>query len=240
MLKPAVLLLALTKEKRKVGTALAIRCAKNFCEEVRATLRVIPCRGEIMFSKDCFIQDCRAALADGPGAIREIVEEAVSNSASVIAELGEPAHAGITTLFRAHDLTILQFTWAPYMVLMPHNHQMFAVIGIYCGREDNIFWHRKETTIEAASARSLGAGDVVALGRDAIHSVLNPIGKMTSAIHVYGGDFFAPDEPRSDWEYETLVERPWDVERVKMMFYEAEQRSLKMKPSALSAGLPGK
>ena len=177
-----------------------------------------------MFRKDCFIQDCRTAVAEGQRAICEIVEEAVSNGARVMAELGEPEHAGITTLYRAHDLTILQFTWAPYMVLMPHNHQMFAVIGIYSGREDNIFWRRKEMTIEAASARSLGAGDVVALGRDTIHSVLNPIGKMTSAIHVYGGDFFAPDEPRSEWDHETLVERSWDVERVKIVFREAQQR----------------
>jgi predicted metal-dependent enzyme (double-stranded beta helix superfamily) len=189
-----------------------------------------------MFSKDRFIQDCRTAVLEGPGAIREIVEEAVSDGARVMAELGEPGHAGITTLYRAHDLTILQFTWAPYMVLMPHNHQMFAVIGIYSGREDNIFWRRKEMTIEAASARSLGAGDVVALGRDTIHSVLNPISKMTSAIHIYGGDFFAPDEPRSEWEHETLVERPWDVERVKMVFREAEQRfnAVKMQSPALA------
>lgn len=177
-----------------------------------------------MFSKDRFIQDCIIGLVDGQEAICEIVEEAVSNSAKVMAELGEPERAGITTLYRANDLTILQFTWAPYMALMPHNHQMFAVIGIYSGREDNIFWRRKELTIEATSARSLGAGDVAQLGSDIIHSVLNPISKMTSAIHVYGGDFFAPNEPRSDWEHETLVERPWDVERVKMMFHDAEQR----------------
>jgi predicted metal-dependent enzyme (double-stranded beta helix superfamily) len=177
-----------------------------------------------MFSKDRFIQDCRTAVAEGQGAIREIVEEAVSNGTGVMAELGEPGHAGITPLYRAHDLTILQFTWAPYMALMPHNHQMFAVIGIYAGREDNIFWRRKETSIEAASARSLGSGDVVALGQDAIHSVTNPIGKMSAAIHVYGGDFFAPDQPRSEWEHETLAERPWDIERVKMLFLDAERR----------------
>ena len=26
------------------------------------------------------------------------------------------------------------------MTIMPHNHQMWAVIGVYTGREDNIFW----------------------------------------------------------------------------------------------------
>jgi predicted metal-dependent enzyme (double-stranded beta helix superfamily) len=94
------------------------------------------------------------------------------------------------------------------MSLMPHNHQMFSVVGIYVGREDNVVWRRKGTTIEAAAARSLGVRDVVTLGRDCIHSVVNPIGKLTRPIHVYGGDFFDPEEPRSDWDHETLVERP--------------------------------
>ena len=68
-------------------------------------------------------------------------------------------------------------------------------------------------------------GDVASLGRDTIHSVTNPIGKMTCAIHVYGGDFFAPPEPRSEWDYETLAERPWDVEGVRNNFREAEIRA---------------
>lgn len=177
-----------------------------------------------MFSKDRFIDDCRAAVAEGQGAIRELVAEAVSDGARVMSELGAPEHAGITPLHRSPELTILKFVWAPYMTLMPHNHQMFAVIGIYSGREDNIFWRRTESTIEAASARSLGVGDVAALGRDTIHSVNNPIGRMTCAIHVYGGDFFAPEAPRSEWEHETLAERPWDIDRVKSMFREAERR----------------
>lgn len=177
-----------------------------------------------MFSKDRFIADCISAVSEGQGAVREVVAEAVSDCPGVMSELGASDHAGITPLYRSPALTILKFVWAPYMVLMPHNHQMFAVIGIYSGREDNIFWRRTETTIEAASARSLGAGDVTALGRDTIHSVLNPIARMTCAIHVYGGDFFAPQEPRSEWEHETLVERPWDIDRVKSLFRDAETR----------------
>jgi len=177
-----------------------------------------------MFDKDHFIQDCINAISEGQGAIREIVEEAVSNSARVMSGLGEPEHAGIKPIYRSHDLTIINFVWAPCMSLMPHNHQMFSVVGIYSGREDNVFWRRTETTIEAAGAKSLGAGDVATLGRDIIHSVLNPIGKMTCALHVYGGDFFEPDEPRSEWNHETLIERPWDIDKVKSLFQEAEAR----------------
>ena len=177
-----------------------------------------------MFSKDRFIEDCVAALPEGQSAVREVVQAAVSDPAGVISELGEPVHAGIVPLYRSPDLTILNFAWAPSMSLMPHNHHMYAVIGIYSGREDNIFWKRNDLSIEAAGAKSLGVGDVATLGRNVIHSVLNPIGKMTTAIHVYGGDFFAPIIPRSEWDHETLRERPWDVDRVRELFREAEAR----------------
>ena len=177
-----------------------------------------------MFSRDRFTQDCLDAVADGQQALREVMVRAVSDGAAVVSELGEPVHAGINPLYRSPRLTILNFVWAPDMILMPHNHQMFAVIGVYAGREDNIFWRRKDQTIEAASARSLGAGEVAALGQETIHSVLNPLGKMSCALHVYGGDFFAPERPRSEWDHETLGERPWDVERVRRLFSEAEER----------------
>ena len=177
-----------------------------------------------MFAKDRFVQDCIDALTEGQAAIRDLVAKAVSDSLRVISELGEPEHAGITPIYRSHDLTIMNHVWAPYMTLMPHNHQMSSVVGIYSGREDNIFWRRKETTIEAAGAKSLGAGEVAMLNRDIIHSVINPIGKRTCAIHVYGGDFFDPDEPRSQWDHETLIERPWNIDQVKTVFREAEAR----------------
>ena len=106
------------------------------------------------------------------------------------------------------------------MTVMPHNHEMWAVIGIYGGREDNIFWRRikddPDGHIEAAGAKSMSTGDVTPMGKDIIHSVTNPIPKLTGAIHVYGGDFFEAE--RSEWDAESLTEQPYDIERVKAMF----------------------
>lgn len=184
-----------------------------------------------MFDKDRFIEDCIAAAAEGQGAMRELVARAVSDPAGMMSGLGEPQHAGIRPLYSSPELTILQFVWAPCMILMPHNHQMYSVVGIYSGREDNVFWRRTESRIEAASARSLGPGDVAALGRDIIHSVLNPIGKMSCAIHVYGGDFFHPPQPRSQWDHETLTEEPWNVDKVKALFGESERRFYGVAPA---------
>jgi hypothetical protein len=42
---------------------------------------------------------------------------------------------------------------------------------------------------------------------------------LTGAIHVYGGDFFATS--RSEWDPETLLERPYDVEKNLQLFERA-------------------
>ena len=182
-----------------------------------------------MFDLDQFIADCRAALAADPSHkfVREVVARAVSDPASVLKALGEPKLAGLHKLHHSDDLTILNVVWAPMMTLVPHNHQMWAVIGIYTGREDNIFWRRvpggEGGRVEAAGAKALCERDAEPLGHNIIHSVTNPIPRLTGAIHVYGGDFFAT--PRSEWAPDTLEERPFDVERARRMYAQANERS---------------
>ena len=184
-----------------------------------------------MFTLERFIEHCRAAVAgtDAEKAVRELVAEAVSDATAVGAALGDPVDVGFKVLYRAADLTILDFSWAPWMCFKPHNHCMWSTVGILSGREDNLFWRRTPDRIEAAGARSLGAGDVATLGRDIIHSVVNPIGRITRAIHVYGGDFFAPPQPRSEWDPETLAERPWDIEATRRLFAEADARARRIR-----------
>jgi predicted metal-dependent enzyme (double-stranded beta helix superfamily) len=160
--------------------------------------------------------------ADGQQAVRAVLERAVSEPGALLGGIGEPLEAGIHTLYRAPDLTVLNVVWAPLMVLLPHNHKMWATIGIYTGREDNILWRSAGTRVGAFGAASLSAKDVFDLPDDAIHSVVNPIPRLTGAIHVYGGDFFAA--PRSEWDSDTLSERPFDLEAARRVFQEAARR----------------
>jgi predicted metal-dependent enzyme (double-stranded beta helix superfamily) len=76
-----------------------------------------------------------------------------------------------------------------------------------------------EGKVEAAGARALSTKDAEPLGRDIIHSVTNPIPRLTGAIHVYGGDFFGV--PRSEWDAESLRERPCDGTKMARRFEEA-------------------
>jgi predicted metal-dependent enzyme (double-stranded beta helix superfamily) len=180
-----------------------------------------------MFNVEQFIADCRAAIADDRSAeaVREVVARAVSDPAPLLTTLGEPARGAIAPIYRSRELTILNVIWAPKMTIFPHNHDMWAVIGIYSGREDNVFWRRlpdNQHRVEAAGAKSLCDRDAVPLGRDIIHSVTNPIGRFTGAIHVYGGDFF--DADRSEWDPESLLERPCDPQRIVQIFDEENSR----------------
>lgn len=177
-----------------------------------------------MFDQERFIEECRAALKerDAQMAIRELVAQAVADPGQVVRALGAPQRAGVNTLYRADDLTILNLCWGPGMVFKPHDHRIWAVIGIYGGREDNTFFRRGEQGLTRHGTKTLETRDTVPLGASIIHAVTNPLDQVTGAIHVYGGDFFAT--PRSEWDPQTLQEQPYDVAATMRAFEEANQR----------------
>jgi predicted metal-dependent enzyme (double-stranded beta helix superfamily) len=177
-----------------------------------------------MFDRDAFVAECRAALAESEPrrAIKEIVEREVSAPGRLAAAL-PPERAGITPLHVSPELTVLQVVWGPGMTLGPHDHRMWATIGIYTGGEDNAFYRRAGTTITPSGGKELRVGDVCLLGDDTVHAVTNPTAEHTGAIHIYGGDFFAT--PRSEWRGEDLQEEPFDIDRVLEVF-EASNRAL--------------
>jgi predicted metal-dependent enzyme (double-stranded beta helix superfamily) len=189
-----------------------------------------------MFSVEQFIADCRAAVAQDRThrAVREVVARAVSDPPAILHALGEPARGGVQKLYHAPDLTIFNVVWPPRMTVMPHNHNMWAVIGIYTGREDNIFWRRMGGgRIEAAAAKALSERDAEPLGENIIHSVTNPISCLSGAIHVYGGDLLGA--PRSEWDPETLLEQPGDVARTIRLLEEANAAYTRASPMQAEA-----
>jgi predicted metal-dependent enzyme (double-stranded beta helix superfamily) len=171
-----------------------------------------------------FVADCVAAGREQTpqAAVLEVLARAVADAAAVRAALGGTREAGIRVLHRSKTLTIFSATWAPNMNLMPHDHRMWAAIGIYSGREDNILWQKTPGRIAAAGAKALFEGDAVALPANAIHSVTNPLSRFTGGIHVYGGDFF--DTARSQWNPETLDEERSDGETIRGIFRRENER----------------
>lgn len=208
-----------TRRTALIGAAAAVVAGHASAKDEQPTRRMQ------RFDAERFIEECkRAAMgaSDAQGAVQEVMARAFSDPRAVLAGLDEPQKGGIRSLYRSSDLTILNIVWSPLMQLMPHEHNMWSLIGIYTGREDNIFWKRDGGRLSAAGATALAAGGVTPLPRDVIHSVTNPVAKLTGAIHIYGGDFFAT--PRSEWDPETLAERPWDIQRAVRIFEESNER----------------
>lgn len=170
------------------------------------------------FDRDRFVEDCVAAHHETEAipAVREVLARAVADHQSVLTGLGEPSAAGLDVLLSSPTLTIFAAQWTPQMNLLPHDHMMWALIGIYTGREDNILWRREDDGIEACAANCLFEGDVATLPADAIHSVTNPLLRFTGGIHIYGGDFF--HTARHQWDPESLIEEPSDGDAIREMF----------------------
>lgn len=157
-------------------------------------------------------------------AARDVLDELIA--AGVLdAALGPVELGGITTLHNSDDLTVLRVVWTPGMYLRPHNHNMWAVIGLYGGTEDNSFYRRTAHGLTESGGKVVEEGDVIVLGHDIIHSVANTRQNFAAAIHVYGGDFFSGDG-RSEWDFETLTEQPRDVPGTLRYFEEANKRWL--------------
>jgi predicted metal-dependent enzyme (double-stranded beta helix superfamily) len=179
-----------------------------------------------MLNVDQVVADCRAALRQSSPelAVKEIVERAVASPSEVESALGAPREGKIGVLHHDRDLTILNVVWTPGMAVYPHDHRMWAVIGLYGGREDNTFYRRSPEGLQVAGGKQLETGNVAVLGQAIIHSVANPLRVFTGAIHIYGGDFFGT--PRSEWDAVTLQEHSFDVARARKVFADANERWL--------------
>jgi len=171
-----------------------------------------------------FVEDCQVANREreAQAAVSEVLARAVSAPNQVIQAIGEPVKAGLNVFLSSPELTIFAATWTPQMNLMPHDHLMWASIGIYTGREDNIFWKRTSGGIKAYGADALFQKDTALLPEDALHSVTNPLLRFTGGIHIYGGDFFGTT--RSQWNPETLEEEPSDGAVIRGIFERENER----------------
>ena len=169
-----------------------------------------------------FIQECReAARTDTPRqAVAQVVERFVAQPSEMLAMVGEQ-RPGVHALHHSPELTIMNVVWAPDMSFPPHDHTMWAVIGIYAGAEDNVFWQRGEDDrVTRQGLVRLEPRHVRVLGDRAIHSVANPLARLTGGIHVYGGDF--PNaQGRREWDPATREGREMEPGSTQRRFEEA-------------------
>ena len=168
-----------------------------------------------MFNSDNFVKACQG---QPPSAVKELLAEALRDPESVkeaLATIGGGKNVGEgamgdLVIYRSSDLTILKAAVPAKFKSPPHNHLMWAVIGVYDGQENNYFYRRSSGGLEAAGGKQLRSPDVLALGEEAVHAIENPLERTSFAIHVYGGDL--PSAPRRMWNPLTRQEEPFEYQ----------------------------
>jgi predicted metal-dependent enzyme (double-stranded beta helix superfamily) len=175
-----------------------------------------------MLDVEQFVAECRGCLSESEPclAVSDLLERTMAES-SAVEEALPTTRAELTTLHHSPELTIAKVVWAPGMSIWPHDHRMWAAIGIYSGEEDNTFFRRLDDVLEPRRSRVVATKDVVLFGADVIHAVHNPLSTFTGAIHVYGGDFF--NREMSQWDPETL-ESQREVKSPESFFEDANER----------------
>ena len=96
-----------------------------------------------MFDLDRFIEDC-LSLSRGEHAPKRVLErmrEAVADPDAIkraVAPLDAKVGVLDAPLYRSPELTVLNVTLRPGVLSIPHDHRMWAVIGIYGGEDRHL------------------------------------------------------------------------------------------------------
>jgi len=137
-------------------------------------------------------------LKDLLNELREALRDSdLATAAEVVghATRAKPLASDIGTSRLLHcepGLTVLHTAVNPGFGSPPHDHRTWAVIGVYCGQEDNTFYRLIGSTrrIEPIGERKLGSGEVLRLDPGAIHKISNPLQEKLIALHVHGKNIF--------------------------------------------------
>ena len=169
-----------------------------------------------MFDLEQFVGACQSALDEPKPAqrIEALVREAISDpdaARKAFAEAADVERQGpITFALRKANLSVADVTTPPGLKSPAHNHNMWAVIGVYDGQEHNRFFRYEDGALIEKGERLLKEGDVAVLGPEVIHAIANPLPGTSSAIHVYGGDLVERSE-RSMWNPHTNERENYDI-----------------------------
>jgi predicted metal-dependent enzyme (double-stranded beta helix superfamily) len=159
---------------------------------------------------------CLAALetADPQGSIESILLDAAKDPAIADAISNRTKFASLEDLaiHRSDLLTLLAGAFPPGFRAGPHNHNLWSVVSVCAGQEDNEFYERNGDGLKQTGRASVVAPGVLANDADVIHAICNPLDVPLLVLHAYGGDLFAV--PRSNWDSETYEEIPFDWEKV--------------------------
>jgi predicted metal-dependent enzyme (double-stranded beta helix superfamily) len=173
------------------------------------------------------IEGCRE-VAGGDTPTRDVAELVAGflHQPDLPRLLGDGDRSTYEALYRGEDILVLHGVVPPTPApVAPHDHRMWAVIGVYQGLEQNELFVRDEGSgLETVDRFAVAAGEVRTLDPSTIHSVQARGDRYLGAIHVYGGDLFGT--PRSTWVDD--VECPLDESALPAFFDRLRRRETEL------------
>lgn len=158
------------------------------------------------------IDRCLAAIdaPDPQAAVTTLLLEVAGDAAlaDAIAKRTEFQSLEDLAIHRSERLTLLAGSLPPGFRAAPHNHNMWSVVSVLRGQEDNEVFERGPDGLVSKQRFSVIGPGVLPNAPDVIHAICNPIDTPLLALHAYGGDLFGVD--RSSWDPETHEEIPFD------------------------------
>ena len=153
------------------------------------------------FDLDSFVMELReAAQTDEPvKTVRELMSNAFRDPEAIRAAMPEFENDD-EILFEDDGVSIWFVRFVPGLHVPPHDHQTTATIGVYDGAEDNHFYLRQAGKLVHKTTRRVGAGEVIAIKPDGIHSVEAADGKTSCGIHVYLAALSRINRSLFDWK----------------------------------------
>jgi predicted metal-dependent enzyme (double-stranded beta helix superfamily) len=163
------------------------------------------------------IDRCEQALdsPDPQSSIESILLEAAKDPVltDAIATRTRFSNLQDLAIHRTDRLTLLAGALPPGFSAAPHNHNLWSVVGVCAGQEDNRFFERDGDGLKPCGETSVVAPGVLSNAVDVIHAISNPLDVPLVVLHAYGGDLFAT--PRSNWDPATHEEIPFDWQKVR-------------------------
>ncbi|SDR57099.1 Predicted metal-dependent enzyme of the double-stranded beta helix superfamily [Rhizobiales bacterium GAS113] len=163
------------------------------------------------FSLDRFVGEIRGSVRSAAPIeqTKALLEGLMADPDAI--EAGLPTISEDETLLHVESgFTIFHIRLPPGVRYPPHEHGIIALLGLYRGRETNLFFRRTGRGLEQIGQKEYVSPTVAMLPADAIHAVCNQGEAAGAALHIYLGNLL--EQERSMWHPDLVGERRYDQE----------------------------
>lgn len=152
------------------------------------------------FTLDSFLQQLKdAANTDNPEqqvyqVMQRVFTVHIDNVADIFRQLDDDV-----ILYEDSVIAVLHYLMPTGVVVPPHDHQLYAIIGVYEGVEENHFYQVMNQQLIRQAIKPISRGEVMLIHPEGIHSVQTANNQRSAAIHVYLGELTKVKRSRFDW-----------------------------------------